>query len=741
MVITTLTYILDHGANINNTNNDNENALIIASKNGNLEVIDLLLSRQIDFNHVKNNGDSALTIACKQQNLEIVNRLLAIEGIDVDPVNNEGDTPFLIACQNNYITIIDALLKFKDLINVNVKNIKDDFPLYYAVSFSNEELIKFLLEKKANMYEEKGYGRYTPFLLACSSLSKEKYMKLFIDHGIDINRPNSIGLYPLIQACKSNKINAVKILLQHGANPNLVCDYSTPLIDACMKNDIDIVKELLNYGADVNLKSNNDMTAIIHLVNSDQMKKNSMIRLLIEYGADIFIKDISGNGLLYILKNSNKIDKEKVYETLVTAMKNFDECYYDNDISSFIETYDDYTTVMATLHPNGDNIEEFTKRQLEHAFLQACIFSNSYYAELFLQKCPEIDVNLRETNGDTPLIIAIQLGNSYLIEVLLRYHADPTIVSECHNTALFVAISCYSRHNDLAIIRALLEHGSNPNEICQCSQTALMMACRNELLDVVALLLQYHVDPNVRNSEGHSALSIACMYGNHQIVKLLLDTENINIDNQTNLGDTPLMIACENAFGSVVSLLLKHNANVYLKNHYHQTALHIACSKGLNPIIIQFLKYKKKMDFLDEDDLFLSPYQMLKLNGNTTYLGIVMDYEITYLKTLMCYYNSESTADDFSEKYTYYLSEDEGKKEKDKEKEIEKENNNDNDYDNENNNDNDNNDNNDNNNNDNNDNNDNDNDNNDNDNDFEGENESENDNEERKINSLESKKR
>jgi hypothetical protein len=32
MVITTLTYILDHGANINNTNNDNENALIIASK-------------------------------------------------------------------------------------------------------------------------------------------------------------------------------------------------------------------------------------------------------------------------------------------------------------------------------------------------------------------------------------------------------------------------------------------------------------------------------------------------------------------------------------------------------------------------------------------------------------------------------------------------------------------------------------------------------------------------------------
>jgi ankyrin repeat protein len=231
------------------------------------------------------------------------------------------------------------------------------------------------------------------------------------------------------------------------------------------------------------------------------------------------------------------------------------------------------------------------------------------------------------------------------------------------------------------------------------------------------------------------------MYGNHQIVKLLLDTENINIDNQTNLGDTPLMIACENAFGSVVSLLLKHNANVYLKNHYHQTALHIACSKGLNPIIIQFLKYKKKMDFLDEDDLFLSPYQMLKLNGNTTYLGIVMDYEITYLKTLMCYYNSESTADDFSEKYTYYLSEDEGKKEKDKEKEIEKENNNDNDYDNENNNDNDNNDNNDNNKNDNNNNNDNDNHNNDNDNDFEGENESENDNEERKINSLESKKR
>jgi len=491
---------------------------------------------------------------------------------------------------------------------------------------------------------------------------------LFIDHGVDINRPNSIGIYPLNLACKTNNINIVKILLQHGANPNVICDFSIPLIDACMTNNIEIVRELLNYGVNVNLKSNNDMTALVHLINSDKEKNSHIIKLLIDYGADIFVKDNSGNSLFYIIKNSIKIDKENVYEILVNAVKLYEVYDYDDDIASFIETYDDYITVTSQLQPYGDNKEElskFSKSQLEHAFLQSCIFRNTYYAELILQKCPDIDVNLRDTNGDTPLIIACQLGSSYLIDLLLRYHADTTIVSECRNTALFLAIYDYHRHNNLDVIRSLLEHGSNPNEICQYSQTALMMACKNEQPEVVSLLLSYHADPNIRDSEGHTALTIACMYGNLQIIKLLLDTKNININNQTIHGDTPLIIACKNAFGSVVSLLLQYNANIYLKNNYHQTALHIACINDLNPIIIQFLEYKKKLDILEEDDFFLSPYEILKLNGNTIFLSIVMDYEVNYLKTLISYYSNEITSEEKLEKYTYYL---EGKMEKEEEK-------------------------------------------------------------------------
>ncbi|ORX44704.1 ankyrin [Piromyces finnis] len=652
-VKSTLNYILDHGANINNVNNDNENALIIACKSGNLEIIDLLLSRSIDFNHINNNGDSALSLACKLQNLDIVNKLLSIKGINIDTVNNEGNTPFLIACKDNNTKIIDAfVMEHEDHINYNAKNLNEDFPLYYAVYFSNINLIKILLDKKVNMYEEKGYNRFNPFIMACSNLGNEESLKLFIKYNIDINRPNSIGLYPLVQACKSNKLNTVKILLQNGANPNLICDYSTPLIDACLKNNIDIVRELLSYGANVNLKSNNDMCALVHLINSDKVNNNKIIKLLIDYGADIFVKDNYGNSLLYILNNSNKVDKEEVYEILINAIKQYEIYDYDDDIVSFVETYDDYITVMTDIQPNGDNIDEFSKSQLEHAFLQACIFSNSYYAELFLQKCPDIDINLRETNGDTPLIIASQLGNSYLIDVCLRYHADTTIISECRNTALFVAICYYNRHNDLSVIQSLLEHGSNPNEICQNAHTPLMMACKNELPEVVTLLLDHHADPNIRNNEGYTALSIACMYGNLQIIKLLLDTKDIDINNQTVHGETPLMIACENALGSVVSLLLQYNANIYLKNNYHQTALHIACNKDLNPIIIQFLEYKKKLDILDEDDFFMSPYKILKRNGNTIFLSTAIDYEITYLKTLINDNSNKCTLEDRFKKFS-----------------------------------------------------------------------------------------
>ncbi|OUM66569.1 hypothetical protein PIROE2DRAFT_40699, partial [Piromyces sp. E2] len=116
------------------------------------------------------------------------------------------------------------------------------------------------------MYSERSYrgnSCYTAFLIACSARGSIEMMKLFIDHGIDINRPNSIGIYPLEMACKSNKLEHVRYLLENGANPNVRSQEKTPLIKACERGNMEMIKLLVEHGADVNFTANDHRSPLV----------------------------------------------------------------------------------------------------------------------------------------------------------------------------------------------------------------------------------------------------------------------------------------------------------------------------------------------------------------------------------------------------------------------------------------------------------------------------------------------
>lgn len=51
-----------------------------------------------------------------------------------------------------------------------------------------------------------------------------------------------------------------------------------------------------------------------------------------------------------------------------------------------------------------------------------------------------IDVNARNENGETPLMIACQTGNKRIVEALLAKKANPAVYSRRGETPLFCAI-------------------------------------------------------------------------------------------------------------------------------------------------------------------------------------------------------------------------------------------------------------------------------------------------------------
>jgi cytochrome c len=85
-----------------------------------------------------------------------------------------------------------------------------------------------------------------------------KLLKKLIEQGADVNVVNRIGsptggtiaMTPLIAAIQKNKPGLVKLLLEHGANPNQGPGVS-PLFVAIDMGNLENVKLLVEYGADV----------------------------------------------------------------------------------------------------------------------------------------------------------------------------------------------------------------------------------------------------------------------------------------------------------------------------------------------------------------------------------------------------------------------------------------------------------------------------------------------------------
>ena len=63
-----------------------------------------------------------------------------------------------------------------------------------------------------------------------------KILKLLIDKGANINKANSLGNTPLIDACELGKIESVKILLANGANPNQANNKTKKPLDFAIKS-------------------------------------------------------------------------------------------------------------------------------------------------------------------------------------------------------------------------------------------------------------------------------------------------------------------------------------------------------------------------------------------------------------------------------------------------------------------------------------------------------------------------
>ena len=124
--------------NLNDKAHNGATALIVASREGAIDVVRDLLDRDVNINLTNNDGNNALWFACFKNNLTLM-RLLINAGIEINNQNDNGVTVLMYAASSGKIDAVKLLLAAGA--NPRLKNL-DDFS---AIEFSSTvEILKLL---------------------------------------------------------------------------------------------------------------------------------------------------------------------------------------------------------------------------------------------------------------------------------------------------------------------------------------------------------------------------------------------------------------------------------------------------------------------------------------------------------------------------------------------------------------------------------------------------------------------
>jgi ankyrin repeat protein len=254
-------------------------------------------------------GLTPLLYAARQGCLDCAKRLLAA-GADIDLPDPDAVTPLLLALLNAHFDVAKFLIESGA--NVNKWDWWGRNPLYAAVDYNtlprggrpdrpsldattSLEIIKLLLDKGANPNAQ--LKLLQPF------------RSLGADRGADPIL--GIGTTPLIRAAKAGDTDSIRLLLAHGALPNLPqAEGVTPLMAAAglrsyeidtrgryktEQEAVDAARLLLAAGADVDAHDALGQTA---LHGAAYQGWNDLVKFLAQNGADVMAVDAEGKSVV-----------------------------------------------------------------------------------------------------------------------------------------------------------------------------------------------------------------------------------------------------------------------------------------------------------------------------------------------------------------------------------------------------------------------------------------------------------
>ena len=503
-------------------------------------------------------GYSALYVACECGWLEIIRYLLDEAG--VDPTVLRGVSSPLHAaleCDGGLSRFNDQAVSTGEVLSLLLSrgmaiNQKDSVGRTALISAcrrdGNLATVKYLLEAGADVSTlenllEDHHGdneRRSALYYACQQGYVEIVELLLNSEFVDVNQPCSeLGYYPLHVAARSdNGFNVTTLLLEHGADPNLVGGQyqDTPFSAACEEGNLEVARCYLERNAQVGVQDKDGNTPFMIAISLGRLNIVKHLWHLRDYqNLGCHLPDNHGKTPLM-----EAAEHPEVLEFLL--QHGFDTDRADDKGNTVFHHCASYSESLQLLLGEERSRSHFNRPNLKGTtpLMEACQLGKLESVKVLLEESPanedvgtlEAVLKCRNQTGYTPLHLSVDKEHLDIVQYLMSKKdglAGINIANKHNWTPLHTA--CHGKFEKIAECLLSSEYMGDIHLKTETGDTALIMVCDRGMAKLVPKMIEKYrakkigqriQEINYRSRIGYSAFHAAVLRGRPEVVKYLL---------------------------------------------------------------------------------------------------------------------------------------------------------------------------------------------------------------------------